>query len=282
MSSTTESIPAMKLVPSTNAKPKRRRNRKKKVSSAVDEQLPPPTQTVEQKTEEKSAAEKFRERKARLSDMRTGIAHRKQIEAQRQAAATSGSKPKNAIRDIARSSIRELLEKLKIKDTKLENDIMNRVTAGVLTTPQQIAEYVIHRLEQMYPQGGVLPQQQQPAQPQSQPQTQPQTQPQQQQPSSSIQSGRRAMKHPTKDLIFKLPTMKQTSPDPVPTVQSTDPEATGAVKADESAGADKTVGADGAVKAEGSDGVVDPVQLSPVNNASNTESVLDKQSPISL
>ena len=97
--------------------------------------------------------DRLRQKLGQLKAKRTGVARRHQVSAYKESQEAQGKKPKNAMRNIAREGIHELMGKLGIQDSKIESEIMNEIVRGKLRTPTQVAEYVVQKLQQRYPNG---------------------------------------------------------------------------------------------------------------------------------
>ena len=98
-------------------------------------------------------ADRLRQKLGQLKAKRTGVERRQQVSAYKESQEAQGKKPKNAMRNIAREGIHELMGKLGIQDSKIESEIMNEIVRGKFQTPTQVAEYVVQKLQQRYPNG---------------------------------------------------------------------------------------------------------------------------------
>ncbi len=97
--------------------------------------------------------DRLHQKLGQLKARRTGVERRQQINAYKESQEAQGKKPKSAMRNIAREGIHELMGKLGIQDPKIESEIMNEIVRGKLQTPTQVAEYVVQKLQQRYPNG---------------------------------------------------------------------------------------------------------------------------------
>ncbi len=97
--------------------------------------------------------DRLRQKLGQLKAKRTGVERRQQVSAYKESQEAQGKKPKNAMRNIAREGIHELMGKLGIQDSKIESEIMNEIVRGKFQTPTQVAEYVVQKLQQRYPNG---------------------------------------------------------------------------------------------------------------------------------
>ena len=186
-------------------------NQKKNQQSPVDESTLPSIQSVNTNTPSPSVPTqppvnekmtRLRQKLGQLKAKRTGVERRQQVSAYKEAQEAQGKKPKNAMRNIAREGIHELMGKLGIQDDKIESEIMNEIVRGKLQTPTQVAEYVVQKLQQRFPNGpkSVKP---------SQPPINADVKPSQPPPpvvttqSEPTQSSRKPLRHPNPSLMVR-------------------------------------------------------------------------------
>jgi len=137
------------------SKIKKRNKNKKRTSRPTSTETPSAavTTTTTNSTStdsKKDQQKKLRDKLNQLKTRRIGVARLKEAQAYKEA---HGTKPKNVMRNMARDGIHELLEKLGIQDSKVENEIMNEIVRGNLRTPDQIASFVVQKLQQKFPNG---------------------------------------------------------------------------------------------------------------------------------
>jgi hypothetical protein len=199
---TTNQLPNASRINTSTKKKKKRKQKKKTVENSTNT-------ASENNKQPQTLAEKLHSRLNTMKSRRTGVERRKQEEALK----ANGEKPKNsnAMRNIARGEISELLSKMGINDPKLESEVMNEIMRGNLRTPAAIAEYLVQKLQLAYPRGAPKPK------PQSQ-QNQPPTTLSENKEStnssdlsatqndvSEIVHGHKALKHPSPSLVVKTP-----------------------------------------------------------------------------
>jgi hypothetical protein len=143
------------------SKIKKRNKNKKRTSKPTSTETPSaavtttttttnPTSTDSKKDQQKKLRDKLNQLKTR----RIGVTRLKEAQSYKEA---HGTKPKNVMRNMARDGIHELLAKLGIQDSKVENEIMNEIVRGNLRTPDQIASFVVQKLQQKFPDGPQTP-----------------------------------------------------------------------------------------------------------------------------
>jgi hypothetical protein len=111
-----------------------------------------------------SAPNKLKEKIKTMRSRRTGVEQRQQVDSQKK-------KSKNLVKSMARETIHELLTKFGVQDVNLEDDVMRNIASGTIRSPQDVASYLVRRLDTMFPKGpGSITSTQIPSQP-SQPST---------------------------------------------------------------------------------------------------------------
>lgn len=145
-------------------KGKKRRSKKKALRSDVlptvesKTTVPPVTSTTDADTATNIKNEKIKrlhQKMEQLKSRRTGNERRQQMKTFKETQESQGKKPKNAMRNVAREGIHELLNKVGVNDPKVESEIMNEIVRGTLRTPTQVAEFVVQKLQKLFPNGPV-------------------------------------------------------------------------------------------------------------------------------
>jgi len=112
-------------------------------------------QTDEKNSNQQSqdTSKKLKEKLQTLRSRRTGVERRQQREIQKKSEQTAGKKPKSAMRSMARETIHDLLGKFGVQDAKLEDDVMREISSGKIRSAQDVASYLVRRLETLFPKG---------------------------------------------------------------------------------------------------------------------------------
>jgi len=106
--------------------------------------------TTSNTTIKEEKMKRLRQKMEQLKSRRTGVERRQQVQTVKESA---GPKPKNAMRNMAREGIHELLTKVGVNDAKVESEIMNEIMRGTMRTPNQVADFVVQKLQKLFPNG---------------------------------------------------------------------------------------------------------------------------------
>ena len=100
-----------------------------------------------------SAPNKLKEKIKTLRSKRTGVERRQQVDLQKKNEQLQGKKSKNLVKSMARETIHELLTKFGVQDVNLEDDVMRNIASGTIRSPQDVASFLVRRLDTMFPKG---------------------------------------------------------------------------------------------------------------------------------
>jgi hypothetical protein len=100
-----------------------------------------------------SEKDKLKEKIKTLRSTRTGLERRQQLKVQKQSELVRGKLPKNGAHSLTRETIHDLLGKFGIHDMQVENDVMHEISSGRVKTPQDVALFMVRRLNLTHPQG---------------------------------------------------------------------------------------------------------------------------------
>lgn len=100
-----------------------------------------------------SEKDKLKEKIKTLRSTRTGLERRQQLKVQKQSELFRGKLPKNGAHSLTRQTIHDLLGKFGIHDMQVENDVMHEISSGRVKTPQDVAMFMVRRLNLTHPQG---------------------------------------------------------------------------------------------------------------------------------